>query len=682
MKKFYLLLAFFIAVNTQFSEAVPYRLINENIQKDITNIPMKSMQNLPTVIAEGKNNNSIQALSYSNVDSLSRGTFMMWSTITPIAYDEISNRYYYTAVKYIFNAQGNLTGSTSVFSNSANAKSWTRSNIQINIPNELLGFASIGVANPNNSTNPNDINFVSYIPTYKPNGENYSLDGGYLYISNGTEQIQSDMLRPTTNNSGVSNKWGVGSSMVGFNNGDNSYVAATNQLFPEENQQYGLMGTFTMDVPNFNLINSSVPRQWWLDKFFASTAIGSTFNAFTHLSNDANGNLYAAAYNRFVNDPDNRVPAVSKSTDQGRTWSEFNTMPSKILEDYIFITLGLPAEAAFSRGGFSPYTIEGFTAISNDNYSFFFKLAVSSLGGTNPIDNYHLVEANFSNGVWRMNKVADLSSTDTPDQITNNATTGNYIPELESSNLGYEIQAARTADGKHIVVKWINPIINPLTLSTPVTLTVTRNNAVTGQPETVQELTTQLNTTDIYFAYKDIETNTWSKVINATNDRLYDKGTFIPKLLPSINNVGFLKLETRALSYNDGLNLITADPLYAQRVVDRQQFVKTTSIDLTDGSLSVENVEPNNFDVKLFDIYPNPSNQGSVQITYSSNEVLNGNIELFDAMGQKVTTIYSGIIEGNLQGFNFNTNNLATGTYFVTLNAGDKSFTKKFNVIK
>jgi len=682
MKKIYLLLALIVAVNTQFAEAVPYRLRTENIQKDITTIPMKSMQNFPQVIAEGKNNNGIQALTYSNVDSLSRGTFMMWSNITPLAYDDASKSYYYNAVKYVFNAAGNLSGGSSVFSNSPNAKSWTRSKIQINIADEIIAFASIGVANPNNSTNPNDINFVSYIPTYKPNGTNYSLDGGYLHISNGTDQSQSDMIRPSVNNSGVDGKWGVGTSMVGFSNGNDSYVAATNQLFPSENQQYGLFGTFTMDIPNFNLTNSLVPRQWWLDKYFASPSIGSTFNGFTHLSNDADGNLYAAAYNRFVNDPDNRVPSVSKSTDQGKTWSEFNTMPSKFLSDYVTITLGLPAEASFSSGGFSPYTVEGFTAISDNNYSFFFKLAMSSMGGNNPLDNYHLVEANFSNGVWKMNKVADLSWTDTPDQITNNVNTGNYQPLLASSQLGYEIQAARTADGKNIVVKWINTIINPLTLSTPVTIYITQTNQATGQPETIQQQFTELNTNDIFFAYKDIETNTWSKVINATGDKMYDKGTFIPKLLPSIKNVGFIKLETRASSYNDGLNLITADPLYTQRVIDRQQFVRTTSIDLTDEALSVETVEPINFEVKLFDVYPNPSNQGSVQITYSSNEVLSGNIELFDSMGQKVATIYSGIIEGNLQGLNFNTNNLSTGTYFVTLNAGNKSFTKKFNVIK
>lgn len=684
MKKFYLLLALLVAVNVQFSEALPYRLSKVKEDRVQTTLPKSLLEKLPEVIDNGKSQNSIQSLNYGYADTLSRATFMTWSNIVPMAYDQYNDTYYYSAVRYVINAQGNISATTNLIKKSNDGgMTWSGTPYNYTVDGEIMGYTSIGVANPSKSSS-GMTNFVAYTPSYKPNAGSYTLDGGYLFISDGENQDRLPLIRPDENSTGVDNRFGITTSMIGYSNGDNSYIAGTNQMFPAEGQQYGLIGQFTMEVPNFTG-SSQIPRQWWLDKFFPSTAVGSTFNTFGQIDNDSEGNLYSGVYNRFVNAPDNRVPGVSKSTDKGATWSEFNTMPVSIFDDY-WVSLGFPANSAYTAGGYGimPYRIDGFVVYGNDNYSYFFRVAKFVEGTQNEIELCHLVEANYNGTNWRIRKVADLETSDLPDQILDNPAAAQGAPYellIQGSSLGNEIHATKTADGQHIVLKWIDiKPGGPFPLSISESLKVEQTNPNTGADEIVTLNVDSINTTDIYFAYRKVNENTWSNPINVSNDLTFDKGTFIPKLVKDVNNIVMSKTETINRSYN-GVNLMAKDPLITQRVIDLQQYIRTTKINLNDPNLSVETREENKFDFRLNEIYPNPALNGSVEITFSAENTQNGRLELYDALGNKIQTIFDGVIENTIQGMNFSTVNLNNGVYFVTLTIGDKSLTKKFNVL-
>lgn len=685
MKKFFLLLALLVAVNVQFSYSLPYKYYKTaKAEKSLNFLPQNYVEKLPEFDANVKSiANNTQSLNYVIADTLSRGTFMTWSNINPMAYDQYNDTYYYAAVKYNLNAQGSIDGTYSRIKSSKNPKNGWNSTIESYLINgEIMGYTSIAAVNPNRSAD-EPSNFVTYTPSYKPSDKGgYYIDGGYLYMSDGGDnRTQAPLIKPDVNETGIDNIFGITTSIVGYSGGDNSYVAGTNQLFPGDNQQYGLIGQFTMDIPDFTH-SSRIPSAWGLDKFFPSTSVDHTYNSFTQIDADKEGNLYAGVYNRFVNAPDNRTPGVSKSTDKGKTWSEFNTMPIEMFGNY-WLSLGYEEKSEYSAGGygFLPYRIDGFVAYGADNYSYFFRLAKFT-DDKQDIVVCHLVEANYNGTTWKLRKVADLSFQDFPDQIRNNASGGAYEMLVDNSSLGNEINASKTADGQHILVKWIDiKPGGPFALSTQEILKANQTNSDTGQDEVVTLTVDSLNSTDVFFSYRAVDANTWEKTINVTNDRDLNKGTYLPKMVKDIKNVPFMQTETINRSYTS-VNLTTKDPLVTQRVIDLQQYIKTTQVDLTDPALSVEAKNEDNVTFRLNDIYPNPANLGSVQITFSSENTQNGNIQLFDALGNKVTTIYDGIIENTIQGMNFSTSSLNSGVYFVTLTIGTQTITKQFTVVK
>jgi hypothetical protein len=683
MKKIYLLLALFVAINVDTAFSIPFKNMKESENKPNATIPYRNINNLPELIGNSKDiTNKTNALNYANVDTISRATFMTWANINPMAYDQYSDTYFYSAVNYVF-TNNQLSGTTNLIKKSIDGGlTWSETPFTYTVNGEIMGYTSIAVANPDKSPT-GAVNFVAYTPSYKPNGGTYTLDGGYLYISDGENQDKLDFIKPNVNATGIDNKWGISTSLSSFSDGENSFVSGTNQLFPQGGGQYGLIGTFTMDLPNFTLSSSQIPREWWLDKFRVSDGAGS-FNTFTQTSTDMSGNIYAGVYNMFSFDPDNRVPGVSKSTDKGVTWSEFNVLPLTAIRNY-WVSLQFPETSAYTSGGYGllPYRIDGFVAYANDNYSYFFRIAKFIEGTQNEIELCHLVEANYNGTEWKLRKVADLTYTDLPDQITDNpdATGANYEMLISTSSLANEINVAKTADGQHIIVKWIDiKPGGPYPLSVSQSMKIERTNANTGQPEVVDITVDTLNSTDVFFAYRGVDDNNWSSVINATDDMMYDKGTYLPKMVKNINNVAFMKTETVNGSYSS-INLTTKDPLVTQRIIDLNQFIRTTKIDLLNIT-SVEETTPLDYRFNLNEVFPNPAMEGNVEFTYSSDVVTNGTLAIYDNVGNKVTTVFEGLIENSIQGINFSTSNLNSGVYFATLNVGNKSITRKFTVIK
>ena len=92
----------------------------------------------------------------------------------------------------------------------------------------------------------------------------------------------------------------------------------------------------------------------------------------------------------------------------------------------------------------------------------------------------------------------------------------------------------------------------------------------------------------------------------------------------------------------------------------------------TPGSANDFTLSTSTFQVSTFNIYPNPTNTGFVNITTTSNEAIN--VTVFDILGKQV-------ISQTINNNSLNVSNLNTGVYILQLNQNGATTTKKL-VIK
>jgi hypothetical protein len=79
--------------------------------------------------------------------------------------------------------------------------------------------------------------------------------------------------------------------------------------------------------------------------------------------------------------------------------------------------------------------------------------------------------------------------------------------------------------------------------------------------------------------------------------------------------------------------------------------------------------------------YPNPlraslSNSGT-KITFTLSKTANVTLEVYNMLGEKVTTLVKGAKPAGEHVVNFNASNLPSGIYFYTLTAGELKQTRK-----
>jgi len=99
--------------------------------------------------------------------------------------------------------------------------------------------------------------------------------------------------------------------------------------------------------------------------------------------------------------------------------------------------------------------------------------------------------------------------------------------------------------------------------------------------------------------------------------------------------------------------------------------------------LSVEESElsgvPTSFNVSQN--YPNPFNP-STKIVYSVTEASNINITVFDVLGREVEVLVDGFKSAGVYELTFNAENLPSGLYLYTFEAGTTRITKKMTLLK
>ncbi|MGB1232215.1 MAG: T9SS type A sorting domain-containing protein, partial [Winogradskyella sp.] len=92
----------------------------------------------------------------------------------------------------------------------------------------------------------------------------------------------------------------------------------------------------------------------------------------------------------------------------------------------------------------------------------------------------------------------------------------------------------------------------------------------------------------------------------------------------------------------------------------------------TPGGSNNFNLSTTNFERVKFNLYPNPTNTGSVNISSTNTEAIN--VQVFDILGKQVKN-------ETLSNSTLNVSNLKTGVYIVKISQNNGSTTKKL-VIK
>ena len=86
-------------------------------------------------------------------------------------------------------------------------------------------------------------------------------------------------------------------------------------------------------------------------------------------------------------------------------------------------------------------------------------------------------------------------------------------------------------------------------------------------------------------------------------------------------------------------------------------------------------------ETSLTDIYPNPAS-GSATVSFSLSQTQKVSFKLFDMTGRLVSTLEDEIFEEGENEFLWNASGVNAGIYFLKMNAGSDSETKKISVIK
>ncbi|GAB4296472.1 MAG: hypothetical protein Kow0098_19680 [Ignavibacteriaceae bacterium] len=161
------------------------------------------------------------------------------------------------------------------------------------------------------------------------------------------------------------------------------------------------------------------------------------------------------------------------------------------------------------------------------------------------------------------------------------------------------------------------------------------------------------------------ETNTLGFQVQFSEDKI------------TFSDIAFLQAagnSTTPLSYN-----FESDLPFGERFFYRLKIIDLDGSYEFSKTIEVSRVLPPV--VELYQNYPNPFNP-STTISYSLPERSNVKIELFNILGQRISTLFNGSADAGLHSLKFDSGNIAGGVYLVGLFTGSKTRFIKINLLK
>jgi len=590
------------------------------------------------------------------VDEVQDAVYSFYGQVTPVVYEPKSKTLIIVQNKRFNNNNGKYYDSVYYKSSQDKGATWKKRLLQ-NKKNILPVWPSIAVSNPNNETNPDKFNYVIASPIAVPKDGKFPWQGVNFVIADGSDGNVGDLnsIYATTGQ-----RWFWTRAVSNMVSGNNIFYNV-GTLASDKGYQYGYYGSSIYNTNLGDFVKQESPAQWGLDKFKPSESIDKSPNDHIRIDVDNAGNAYAAVKNIFVSDQNNRVPAVSKTTDGGDTWGDFDKMPATLMRTYYSTMGGNPAYSFIL-----PFKTDGFVVWGVDKWSFFFPVIVKK-EKKDKNAKFHFVEAFKANGAWGIRKVGEWSGLQ---QITMQGKgSGSNVKEtISTSWLGSELQIVRTADNKYLVAKWVDYINDSLKIEPEITIYDTKNNPMKLKV---------IQSNDVFMTYRDITKTEWKPVKNVTNNKSIDKCTYLPMIIPDLQHIPLFQLVSKKLKYKDPNNPRNQYPLNAWSfIIDGRQDLVLNTINLT--TVDVEEEENLNFNVN--DIYPNPATDFA-EFTFNLDNSSNVVIEVYNALGQKVSSVLNQNLSAGLNGVNINVSNLLNGTYYVRMTSNGHSITKTMTVV-
>jgi hypothetical protein len=553
---------------------------------------------------------------------------------------------------------------------------WNRETL-FNLPDNYMAFLETAVTSVNGS------------PKFLIFGLNFANDGSGAYNNAGFHAYTPDggepfsFRYPDANNNDMY-EWTNGSMISTDAAGAPSAYFAC-RLNPPDGVQYGAYGAWGYDMESDNFTSDGMPSQWALSKYRPSDVVASTFNVEPMLGSDEEGVVYAAVCNLFADDIEARVVGVSKSDDRGANWTDFELMPKTLYDTYAAAQVAAGRWPTADVSMYDSYGKSGFVVNGPDDYSYFIRLGHVNTD-QQVFDALHLVEARYRNGAWSIEFVADMNDfnplTFVVDATVSVANGNRWTPVVQSV-LGHEVEAAKTADGEHVILKWVdaNPNFGRFGVEPPATM-------LNAQGQEVQ--LDSLYTTDMFFAVRAKNATSWGAAVNITNDLKVDKGTHMPNIIPSATNVPVIYhqgVRNEQLNDTNYLKKMNWPDAWVERELGRVgapgYFIPQDVYVGTFNALNPSSVQDEKlaYAFNLNDAVPNPA-AGTSEITWSLDRTASVTLELFSVVGNKVATLSNGTFDQGVHGVSVNAASLAAGSYYYTLTVDGTSVTKPLTVVK
>lgn len=582
-------------------------------------------------------------------------------------YDPVSKTLNLSRNKAVFSGSSISGVDIGLMRSANNGSTWTFDIVQ-STSDIFFGMPTFGFVNPDGGTDASKFATAIYGIRYPMPNLTYGGMSLWNRTSAGSyEMIMNDQAPPAT---GYTVQFG---DLHSDNSSGAVHYAGT--LDPDASSQYGAYGYF-----NFNLIVEdfgtfpTIPAQWAVDKFRPSEQLTSSYNAPVLLSGDESGNLYACFNNFAADNLDTRGVQITKSADQGKKWDDFISMPTALFDEFAAATGG---DVAFQPGQ-TPYSGGTFIVTGEDSFSYFMRVATGIKNKDNPaqIDSVvalHIVEAAFKDGAWKMRPVAPLASfgfkmVAVQDSISQ--AIGAPAITLSDNGRGHEVQVAKTADGKTLVVKYVE--INPTrenTLATPVRV---YEQVAAGQYNELDPLAANFDT-DLFITTRAIGSETWSNPVNCTNDADHAFRTYMPDVVPSLTQIPILRL----LGTNAGsITSLLSKPVY--------QLIYNSGASMDFAMINLETVgvtEEQSYDFRFNNIAPNPVS-GSAEVTFTLDRPAKVALEVYDMVGNSLGVVFGQQLQQGLHGVTVDASAFASGTYNLALVVDGVRTTKQFVVIR
>jgi len=400
-----------------------------------------------------------------------------------------------------------------------------------------------------------------------------------------------------------------------------------------------------MRTEDFGTWASFIPEALKSQNFIAANQTDPNWRDFRYSSiinmqTGADGTVYAAVAGVFqahenVQPRNFWAPAVTKSTDNGATWSELEVMPGRLLYDYAEQQGALVDSVGIGNN-------YKFVLNNDGSYSFINSIFESNSFKAEEQQIRQIVEIYYANGNWGVRKISDNTGyvilyADEPAPGT-----------ARRNQLGAELQISRSIDGEYLLAKWVELI----------------------------DVVQPRDQLDVFVAARRIGDNNWGRVLNVTNSAVEDRITWIPDLVPNdLKNIPLLRVASIPVAGESEQDAATrARTLEVPQYVLMGQFDAHTSVSVTEK----ENIQDG---FAITGIYPNPA-KDVVDINIYNSQAYNAVINIFNVLGEKVMSFDGGIAGEGIQSFSLNISTLPIGTYYVSVNSNGNVTTKLMNIIR